>query len=684
MDRFIFTFQDSCENVAVSTFTPSDNGGKQAFTVTGYTLSDYVDVGDDLAFTYSGNYYVYTIIDITGNQITMSFDYNAAITNVNTTLQFSIKVTCNPYNFNKGKFEWNKDTANYFYKMKYSGKVLFKGDDYTYLYNALNEGCCSVLMKTYKYCEGGYSLFYRSKISKSEGTWNESRCTFETDIIPVTKYDCILANSDIDKNIYECEKVSTRYINDDEASGVSVAPYFEYTIQPVAPVGVGTTFSSGDGGADFIEINTPSGEAVDPVTGNAWTVFVREKKVFIYEGDFNFTPPSLAGYTLTNNTQYVNGKVVCEYTKLVPNANAPKVASYTNGGGGVCDNLAGLGLAILYDSINDNCVIVSNGDNIGIPSTEDYNSVFLSDSLALLCSTCNNIQYVTSDFFEINPIGDTIGYVSGDNYVTGKKNYVNHITLSNSSDVLYPSSSSPSLYTSMSFSKLMKNLNYMFNVYWFIDSANRLRIEHDSWFTNNLIVDLSLTANNLYKKEYSYIKDNLPNKERFTFRYAINTDFVGTEIVYDINCTNTPEIFTRASEFVTDIHYLRNLPPENFSTDFIVMFATLELLGPSYWVFYEEGVITGEFLQNNHLSWANLQDNYHRYGRIIEDGNMNFNDVTFDSWRKLRKQNNQKYIGCCLDIPENQGNVITELGTGDATKITYDINTNTFEFELNI
>jgi len=68
-------------------------------------------------------------------------------------------------------------------------------------------------------------------------------------------------------------------------------------------------------------------------------------------------------------------------------------------------------------------------------------------------------------------------------------------------------------------------------------------------------------------------------------------------------------------------------------------------------------------MPNAPLSWANLQEAYHRYGRVLITGQMNLADETFDSAKKFRKQNNQTYINCCLSVPENQGQVITELLT---------------------
>lgn len=683
-----FYFQDSCENISVASFTPSDNGGKQAFTITGYTLSDYLDKGDDLAFVYDSNYLVYTIIDITGNQVTMSFDYNSAITNGNTTLQLSIKTECHPYNFNKGRFEWAKDTENYFYRCKFEGEVIFKGADYDYLSNVLNEPCCNVSVKVYKLCDSEYSLVYRSRIANYEGTWDLSKCTFKTALLPNDKYDCILEAGKNEVNIYEADIKEVTYYGDDTHSGFSAYEeilFCEYLIRAVAPSGAGTTYDNGDGLGLFVELQN-AGETTDPNTGNSWAVFMRPKNVYVFNNsDINFaapdpyiTPTSPAiGYNLLSQT-FIDNKWVCEYRgENTVHTDVNRVMFYNNAA-----FIPSYQFHRLYDSINDNYIYILNA------ISTDYTLYFgryLNDCLPLLPTLCNNINQVVSDFFELNPIGDTFGYVAGENYVTGDTNRVNALLISHITDVLYPSLNplERAQVLNMSFLDTMKSLNAMFNVYWFIDSDYNLRIEHESWFLNNQIINLTGTSYNDYKKQYSYIKDSIYSREKFTFKYAGNTDFVGSDIVYDEACTPKPLTLTRTSEFITDIHYLRNNPIESFDTDSIVMFATYDESGSDLTI-YDIGAISGVQIQNAHLSWANLHAAYHTYGRILPSGLMNFVDTTFDSYKKHRKQDNNVYHGCCIEIPENVGDVVTELGTGRAEKISFDINTNTYQFELKV
>lgn len=673
--EFIFTFQNSCDNVPVSTFTPSDNGGKQAFTVTGYTLSDYMDEGDYLSFSYSGNYYTYTIADITGNQITMSFDYNAAITNVNTFLQFSIKTAAHPYNFSLGRFQWDKDRENYFYRKKYTGTIKFKQPDFDYLLFASDDECCQVVFKIYKLCDTEYSLFYVADIMLTEGTWNLSQCTFESPISPLDKYNCIVSRLETEVNLYPpVEEGGTRqnfkYYGDD---GLQDTPQWEFYVTPVAPLApLSITTVSPDGGPNYTAMIGGS-VTVDPVTGNPWTITYRNVKYITYEGDpISFIAPAVTGWTFVSDRR-VDGKIIAKYAKLAGAANM-SMSSYSNGSGGVCASDSTF--AVVYDPINDNCISVKMYANTDHTL---YGCVFLQEALETLTAPCSIIQEVTSDFFEMNPVGDTPGYSSGINYVTALESYVDHLVLSNLEDIVYSQSSSSGqsqalMYT---FKQLMRDLNYMFNVYWFIDSSNRLRIEHDSWFIANSIIDVSGYSYNKHLKVFTYLKDDVPNRENFTFEFANSVDYVGTDIVYSNTCS-APVTLKRPTGITTDIEYIRKNLDGIFTGIFMGSTDASDVLK------YDKGKITGIILQNMHLSWANLHHNYHLYGRILESGLLNYVLTSFTTWRKRKKQSNQKYIACCLTIPETIGTITTELGIGNVMRVTYIINTGVYEFDLEI
>lgn len=678
--KFIFTMQKSCDAIPVSSFSVSNNAGNQAFTVTGYTLSDYIDQGDELSFVYDGNTYSFTILDITGTQITLSLPYNASITNVNTALNFSLKTAANTFNFNKGKFNWEKDKINPFYRLKYSGSVMFKGVDYNYIKAALDEDCCSVLLKVYKLCSGSYNLHYRSYIKGNEGTWDESRCTFETEMPPVDKYTCLTEKGDIEKDLYESEGQLVVVLDDDLAGGFAQGPFFEYHVRANAPIAPGSTYVFGPGDV-WSQVNGTGGEASDSNTGNPWTLYVREVRVVIYETAdlINFVTPALTGYIFTSE-QRVDNKVIARYTNAVLPADAPEYDDKIYGTGGACENGAYIFTAFaIYDPINDNCLYVSP-DFPAATITTTYNGRLLQQCLTTLLSSCSGInQRAVSDFFEINPPGDTLGYVAGDNYVTGFVNYVDNIRVSAVSDILDPSIGAENL--NITFNVFMAQLNAMFNVFWFIDAQYRLRIEHYSWFLNNPIANVSAEPYNRALKKYTYLKEDTPSREVFKFQQASNVDFVGTDIVYPQACSANVIKKIDASYVTTDINYLRNTTSTKVS-NFGMFFWCCKV--STNQVLYEIGRITGTPFLNGHLAWANLHDHYHRHGRALENGMMNFQDETFDSWKKRKKQTGQSLHDCCVEIPETVGTVTTELGVGDAVKISYDINTGVYDFELEV
>jgi hypothetical protein len=372
-----------------------------------------------------------------------------------------------------------------------------------------------------------------------------------------------------------------------------------------------------------------------------------------------------------------DGKIIAKYTKTITPGNEPTgdVSSIVIHGAITCEFKAAVAFAI-YDPINDNCLYVELSS-----TTTDYLAMRLGDVLAKLF-TCYNLNGVSSDFFIVNPVGDAPGYLGETiNYVTTLESFVNNIMLCpiENVDVHASTTVSDSFEMIMSITDILSNLNSMFNVFWFIDAQHRLRIEHESYFTNIPIADVSSHKYNKKLKSYTYLRESLPNRETFKFVNSLNTDNVGADIVYNGSCTAKSVVKKRDAFMTTDIHYLRNNSEAIQRSGFVMIAANLF----DQFV-YEPGVITGISMQNNHLSWANLHDNFHRHGRVLPSGLMNYQDTNFETWKKRKKQNNQTQHGCCLDVPEIMGTVTTEVGVGDAIKITLDPNTGTYDFELEI
>jgi hypothetical protein len=67
---------------------------------------------------------------------------------------------------------------------------------------------------------------------------------------------------------------------------------------------------------------------------------------------------------------------------------------------------------------------------------------------------------------------------------------------------------------------------------------------------------------------------------------------------------------------------------------------------------------------------ANLQDAYWRWGRILEDGTMNNDSVTFESWFKAKEQDEIRFDLCCTSFDPTDL-IKTSMGNGEVVSAGY-------------
>jgi hypothetical protein len=292
--------------------------------------------------------------------------------------------------------------------------------------------------------------------------------------------------------------------------------------------------------------------------------------------------------------------------------------------------------------------------------------------LYIVNQICPGITGMVSDFFEWNPLGDATGYVPGNNYVTGASNIVSRLAMAQKLDVAKVHPDQYASIAEISFDALISDLCTTFNLDWFIDSSNRLRIEHISYFTSVLGYNSTVAPHaeyNISNNKYSYAKEKMPNRETFSFMEAQGNDFIGKDIVYSGSCVEQDNNKDGAgsksysvSNFTTDLNYIDNYPG-NISNQGFVMVA----YDSSNKVVQELGKISGYVVNNGHLSWANLQYNYYRHGRVLLTGNMNGINQSFFTAISNKVQDNVKLQLCCDDdIFDPTGKLVqTELGIGE-------------------
>ena len=283
------------------------------------------------------------------------------------------------------------------------------------------------------------------------------------------------------------------------------------------------------------------------------------------------------------------------------------------------------------------------------------------------------------------------------NYVTEETNKLNHLMIAQKSDIVSCvqspgtgcSASEAATKGLITFKDLYQYLNKMFNVYLVIENSH-LRLEHERYFQRSLgSIDLTSEENTFANKnwewhinKYRYVRNEMYGRERWTFMEQHNVDFIGEPIEYDEILSNT-RIEQRTKEYnldliTTDIQYIYDVESASATLDgsidrhgFVILQCSYDAATtPKYECENETGVLSGVQFPNNHLSVANLQDAYWRWGRILEDGTMNNDSVTFESWFKAKEQDEIRFDLCCTSF-DPIDLIKTSMGNGEVVSAGY-------------
>ena len=243
------------------------------------------------------------------------------------------------------------------------------------------------------------------------------------------------------------------------------------------------------------------------------------------------------------------------------------------------------------------------------------------------------------------------------NYVTGIASRVNLITVAQKSDIKRPTSSNPATAANTTWNDFMNILKTMFNVYWIYDGVNVI-VEHYSYFSKTAGLDLQTQAIAVKSNKYSYDKPEMPKYEKFLWAEASNIAFVGVPIWYDSPCVSS-----KTREYTvpvtTDIEMIQantfTIADEGF------VFLANYYDGPALRVWFADSKYGTYFKYNMDLSWANLQDAFHRHGRVLEEGYMNGRLTKFASIIPTKQQEINAIV-CYDDNYDPNDLITTELG----------------------
>lgn len=313
---------------------------------------------------------------------------------------------------------------------------------------------------------------------------------------------------------------------------------------------------------------------------------------------------------------------------------------------------------------------ISHGTTYYGPRTYTNGRYF--DQAVLYISQKSNpkITGIISNFFQINPDGAF--------YLPGVTNEWYGMKLFNLSDIQEPVPSNESTKGMITFQDLMDDLQVLFDVFWFIDSNFKLRIEHRIWFEGNQGLDLTLSKYEKYlqaSNKYEYDLDGYPKQEFWKIQghgQYVKLSYGGVSSVKKNENSKTYQTRKINTDYRARFNY-------GGADEGLFLFAP-NSIDPDF----TPGITA--------LDPYNLVRRLHTYNRpsiysLIEVIN---NDGFFDKNGGLilntnsptKKQVEISIPLCCEDEFDTKDQILTDMGTGYLEKATFETKSNLLKLEL--
>lgn len=240
-------------------------------------------------------------------------------------------------------------------------------------------------------------------------------------------------------------------------------------------------------------------------------------------------------------------------------------------------------------------------------------------------------------------------------------------------------------------------LRNVYQLYWFIDSDNRLRIEHIRWFKNggsysgspSVGIDLTETVERRNGtpwaygvNEYTYEKEEMPQRYQFEWMDDERIPFKGEAIeLLSPAVTEGKVENVSVGNFSSDIDYML-LNPSVFSQDgFALLGATGS--GNSWsvpFITYTQAGVTIT-LQNGYLSFFSLQPTYWVYDLPAKTAKIN--GIVYSLSYVSRRKQQRVTIPLGISDPDFLKLVKTNMGDGEIRAVSIPLSSRVAQFTLN-
>lgn len=240
-------------------------------------------------------------------------------------------------------------------------------------------------------------------------------------------------------------------------------------------------------------------------------------------------------------------------------------------------------------------------------------------------------------------------------------------------------------------------LRNVYQLYWFIDADNRLRIEHIRWFKNGgsysgsptvgidlteLLEKRNATAWAYGVNEYTYEKEEMPQRYQFEWMDDERIPFKGDAIeILSPAVTEGKVESVSVGNFSSDIDYML-LNPSVFSQDgFALIGATGS--GNSWSVpfmsYVQQGITTT--LQNGYLAYVHLQFYYWVYD--LPAKSVKINGTVYSLAYVSRRKQQRVSVPLGADEPDFLKLVKTNIGNGEIRAVSIPLTSRVAQVTLN-
>ncbi len=590
--------------------------------------------------------------------------------------------------FFSGKYVWERNELQYMRKT-FAGKLMLKNDasqnrfDYDLIVDSLGvDCCCTFILAIAVQCGRVWALDFRRVFNAPDCVVNAERCTVTFEVQPYDTYRCILENGEPEVNVLD--------IADTESVDIDYTNNFEFVdCADTDPSGVILPWTAGF--PNYGGCQAPDVDAVAALGGS----FIQTGCIIFGEGWIPYETTVYA-VDIGGNLVQVTQKYFREFKLTLDVGGVPNAPDGTGwiDVGPVSPTIDGTRTKWVrrpfdgyYDTYDYTLVIPCTNTVVakiiipGTTITYDRCRSFADVLDYVAKETCGQVVGIRSDFFNINPVGDSPDYVAGENYVTEAANQLNDLLVLQKSDFLTPDSSNAATKGLITFKNLIADVCTLFNMGWYIDADGYLRIEHRKYFEAYQLqnsIDLTGERANNGQRLYEYDKTNLPQKETWAWMDEVSDDFNGYPITYDPNCTDETQADKsyRIENFTTDVDYMQAGPSEISSEGFVLIARSgtdaIQATSP----------VSGLVINNGPLAQVTLQPAYYKWGRVLIDGVMNGDATAFDSALHLRKTKNLILKGCCQDFTFENSYAITPSGNCLIERVEQDPLKNIYTFNL--